>query len=530
MLRRVVRRRDDEGGYIIALSGLLMTVFLIFAALSVDVGGWYARADQIQRAADAAALAGVVWMPDFQKASQVANDTATKNGFTTGGNITVTPSQISGNSHEMKVTITDSAAQQFFSKIVLNRQSITRSSIAKYDLGIPMGSPKNVIGSGNLLSSPNTENLWLAVSGYCSGRENGDVRLARDDETYSSGNFQCPGYSRNASYDANGYYYAVDVPTSAVGSPLNIGVYDAGYHPSGSASDNQLRSGSSISTTYTIWDIDPTPLDGHPDSLATCSTGSNNTTFASNDSASANAWLSLCKINVPQAGRYYVQVKTGNTGADLTSSYGSNGFSLRAWMGNGSWSLCTTVGSGASASCPQVHGVSDISVYANQSGVSTANFYLAQIDPVYANKIMQVTLFDPGEGASNIKLLDPNGNSVGFTWTAECSTVDDPYSAATPVTINAPTGGCSGTASASSGLDVSGTGTVAWGTSGSPKVSSTSKYSDRTVTLQLSVPTTVWASSTGNWWKIQYQTGSGTVTDRTTWGVSILGAPVHLIS
>ncbi|MBV8692155.1 MAG: hypothetical protein JOY57_10890, partial [Actinobacteria bacterium] len=171
-------------------------------------------------------------------------------------------------------------------------------------------------------------------------------------------------------------------------------------------------------------------------------------------------------------------------------------------------------------------------VYANQSGVSTANFYLAQIDPVYANKIMQVTLFDPGEGASSIKLIAPDGTSMPFTWTAECSTVDDPYSG-TPVTINPPGGsssGCSGSATSTSGLDVSGTGLVAWGTSSNPKVSSTSKYSDRIVTLQLSVPTTVWASSTGNWWKIQYQTGSSTVTDRTTWGVSILGAPVHLIS
>jgi Flp pilus assembly protein TadG len=532
MVRRIARRRDDERGYLLAITGLLLTVFTIFAALSVDIGSWYSRASQLQRTADAAALAGVVWMPDFTKASQIAIDAAAKNGFTTGGNIVVSASQVPGNNHQLKVTITDTAAQQYFSKIVQKSQQIGRSAIAAYDLGIPMGSPKNIIGSGNLLGSPDTENNWLAVSGYCSGRENGDLRLPHDDETYIGGTFTCPGYSRNDDYQSTGYFYAIDVPSAAVGQALNIQVYDAGYHPSGSPSDNQLRSGSSITTTYTIWDIDPTPLDGQPDTLATCTGGgANSTTFPSNDFASANSWLSLCKISVPQAGRYFVEVQTGASGADATNSFGSNGFSLRTFMGNGSWALCSTIGSSPSAACPQVHGVSEISVYANQSGVSTANFYLAQIDPAYANKIMQVTLFDPGEGAQTIKLLDPTGASQAFTWFSDCTKQDNPYGAAAKVTINAPSGGCSGSATASGGLDVSGTGTVAWSSpSGTPRVSSTSKYSDRFITLQLPVPATTWASSTGNWWKIQYITGSGTVTDRTTWSVSILGAPVHLIS
>jgi hypothetical protein len=537
---RHVGRKNDEGGYVLALTGLLLTVFMIFAALSVDIGAWYSRSTQLQRAADAAALAGVVWMPDFAKASQIATDTATKNGFTDGvGNITVVPSQVSGNNHQLQVAITDTATQQYFSKIVLKKQQVGRSAIAAYDLGIPMGSPKNIIGSGNLLAIADRENIWLAVSGYCSGVENGDIRQAHDDETLIGGSLSCPGYSKNDNYQATGYYYAVDVPAAAVGSPLNIQAYDAGYHSAGSPSDNQLKSGSSITTTYTIWDIDPTPLDGHPDTKAVCSGGgSNTTTFASGDLLSVNAWLSLCKINSPAAGRYQVQVQTGTTGADLTSSFGSNGFSLRAYMGNAvvpptAFPLCDSRAgqTGYSAACPQVHGVSEISVYANQSGVTTANFYLAQIDPAYANKIMQVTLFDPGEGAQTIKLLDPTGASVGFTWTSDCSKIDDPYSGAAKVTINAPSGGCSGTATALNGLDVSGTGTVAWSTpSGTPRVSSTSKFSDRLITLQLSVPTTVWASSLGNWWKIQYITGSGTVTDRTTWSVSILGAPVHLIN
>ena len=42
---------------------------------------------------------------------------------------------------------------------------------------------------------------------------------------------------------------------------------------------------------------------------------------------------------------------------------------------------------------------------ANQSG-STATFYLASLDPAYGGKTMDVALFDPGEGAQTIQVLE----------------------------------------------------------------------------------------------------------------------------
>ena len=35
---------------------------------------------------------------------------------------------------------------------------------------------------------------------------------------------------------------------------------------------------------------------------------------------------------------------------------------------------------------------------------------------------------------------------------------------------------------------------------------------------------------TKTWWRIRYTTTTGTVTDRTTWSVNILGNPVHLVA
>ena len=53
------------------MSALLMLPLLAFAGFAVDIGYWYTHANRMQRAADAAALAGVVWMPNDEKAETV---------------------------------------------------------------------------------------------------------------------------------------------------------------------------------------------------------------------------------------------------------------------------------------------------------------------------------------------------------------------------------------------------------------------------------------------------------------------------
>ena len=52
-----------------------------------------------------------------------------------------------------------------------------------------------------------------------------------------------------------------------------------------------------------------------------------------------------------------------------------------------------------------------MSIYANLGGVAgdTATFYLAEVAALHAGKTMQLTLFDSGEGAQSIEVLDPNG-------------------------------------------------------------------------------------------------------------------------
>ncbi|HET8896063.1 MAG TPA: pilus assembly protein TadG-related protein, partial [Protaetiibacter sp.] len=58
---RLTAARD--GGYVIALTAMLMLPLMAFTGLAVDLGAWYARAAQIQRTTDAASLAGVAFLP-----------------------------------------------------------------------------------------------------------------------------------------------------------------------------------------------------------------------------------------------------------------------------------------------------------------------------------------------------------------------------------------------------------------------------------------------------------------------------------
>jgi Flp pilus assembly protein TadG len=494
-------RRDR--GYVTALFALCLMLLCVFVGFTVDVGGWYARAAQIQRGADAAALAGVVWMPDYGEAQKYALEAAARNGFVDGaGNITVKVDKIPDNNRQLKVTITDGKASQFFSQLVRKGQTLTRAATAEYVLPVPLGSPKNTFGTGDLLSGSDRENFWAAVNGYCAGHESGDKLLARyESYSTSSTNSACNNGSDQADdYDPNGYLYAIELGANA--TSLKLDVYDASFNRSGSAADMSLGGNSqTITTIFQIYDRNPTPLD--LSNLTLIKT----VTVSTNDSSYQNTWKNFYTWTAPKAGTYYVRVKTA---VEATGSRGTNGFALRAYTGN-SFSTCTTIvgQTGYSATCPQIHAVSDMSIFANLDG-TTADFYLAQVDPVHAGKTMRVTLFDAGEGASSIQILDPNGNPATFSWTTACN----------PPTP--PSGGCS--ASSVSSLNVAGTGTQPYS-----NLQSNSKYNDRYMTLDIQLPNNYATAYGGKtWWKVRYAVGNS-ATDRTTWSANIIGDPVHLI-
>jgi Flp pilus assembly protein TadG len=511
---------NGEDGFVAVFISLLLVVMLIFAAFTVDFGSWYTRSAEIKRAADAAALAGVVWMPEFDQAQQYALAAAARNGFVNGEHdVTVSVEDVPNNNRQLKVTIRDNNAKQFFSRLVTQSQSIGQSSLAEYVLPVPLGSPKNTIGTGDLLSGGDRENFWAAVSGYCSGHESGDKKLSRNESYNTSSNSTCNNGSpqNDDDYDPDGYLYAIDLPQNS--TSLKLDVYDGEFtNDKCSKSDSSLigddndcgeYTSQNITTTFTIYDRNPTPLD--LSNLTQLTTVTINPRTSSSSSSYENQWRNLYTWSNPKAGQYYVKVATTPA---TTQSKGSNGFGLRAYTG-GSFATCTTISgqSGYSASCPQLHAVSDLSIFANISSTSPT-FYLAQIDSIHAGKTMRINLFDSGEGASSLQILDPNGNPKAFAWSTPCN----------PPTP--PSGACSGTATGTDPkLDVSGTGTQPY-----TGLNSTSKYNDRYITIDIPLPSNYTAVyGTKTWWKVKYNVSSDT-TDRTTWSVNIVGDPVHLLN
>ena len=56
-------REPADAGYVAILVAIAMPLFIVLAALAVNVANWYAQAQRVQQAADAAALAGSVYLP-----------------------------------------------------------------------------------------------------------------------------------------------------------------------------------------------------------------------------------------------------------------------------------------------------------------------------------------------------------------------------------------------------------------------------------------------------------------------------------
>jgi hypothetical protein len=477
---------------------LTMIVLFTACAFAVDLGSWYARASRIQRAADSAALAGVVWMPgNFAQAQTDALATAAKNGFNSG--VTVTP--VAGNPYQLKVSINDPNVPRFFSSIISkSAMSITRSAIAEFAPVVPLGSPDNRLGNDPLASPPYEAYLWASISAPYTDFNNGDP-FSTKCGAGSSGS----GCSQtNAQYRNTGYKYAIDVPASAVGRTLTVAIYDAGNYTRPNYADVETADNGDVNTTFELFDINPAPLDIAQDfssglSLKGKCQSSTPGKFALVDDQDEptykNKWVDLCTITVTKAGSYHLQVKSssltdmsGNPIAD--SGNGWNQYSLKA----------TVSGTGVT---PALYGVGDLSLFNNLPGLSgniTATFYFAQIAQVYAGKTLTVLLFDPGDGASGnyfVNVIRPGGTSPSCAYGV---------SGGSSTNINP----CRFQTRNSSG----------------------NVYNGKWVEIAINIPTT-YTCSTDCWWKISYEfngvTSGNSPNDRTVWSASLSGNPIHLV-
>ncbi|WCO68877.1 pilus assembly protein TadG-related protein [Iamia majanohamensis] len=492
-------RRRRQGGYILVKFALLLIPLMLMAGLSIDVGYWYNRTSDLQKAADAAALAGVVWLPDVDEAKTQARAAATRNGFTNGvDGITVQVEKVAGTTRQLRVTIADPAVGSFFfENLGGNTIDLSRSATAEYVLPVPLGSPEDRFG-GTPYSDPSypaakQANLWGNIHGRKTDNYKGDAYAPE-----CRGSDNCSGQS-NPDHRDSGYLYAIDVAegTYAFGVEIfDAGLYDRGSDESVATGDRRYTTNGSTTTRWTMYAADETELDVSDNPTARsegiCIGGSyGNGDFEIAQGADATTykdkWQYICGVTNPKPGRYLLRVETLGNGS------AANRYAIRV----------PTIGGSA-----RISAYGDFSMYNNIEGGS-ASFYLAEVGPEHRGKTLELRMYDPGEvsasgslpGNGTMRVLPPTGTSPA------CRASSD--SPNRTFTNGATLSDCKFT-TASNG---------------------SAKFNGYWVNLSIKLPNNYSCTPgtlPGCWWRIRYDI-QGQGNDTTTWAAQIIGDPVHLI-
>src|SRR6202142_1419422 len=105
-------RSRRQRGQVLAIFAAATILFIGILPIVIDVSWYWANSLRVQRAADAAALAGVVWLPgNVSNAQQAAYNEATKDGYTAGSGVAITAQEDSvavtgGNPDQLDVSVT----------------------------------------------------------------------------------------------------------------------------------------------------------------------------------------------------------------------------------------------------------------------------------------------------------------------------------------------------------------------------------------------------------------------------------------
>jgi hypothetical protein len=147
--------RSQRGQVLVIFSGIFV-VLLLMCALVIDLAWLWNNSLRIQRTADAAALAGVTYLPtnfnsagtgNCHNALTCALTEAGRNGYANGvGGVAVTPTQDTTNTRRLNVKVTAPVQTFFLGLIGMNTVIVSRTAHAEYVLPVPMGSPENYYG------------------------------------------------------------------------------------------------------------------------------------------------------------------------------------------------------------------------------------------------------------------------------------------------------------------------------------------------------------------------------------------------
>ena len=561
--------RPRQRGQILVIFAASILVLLGFCAVVIDVSWYWANGLRVQRAADAAALAGVVNLPGNLSVGQATAVTAAaQNGYTVTNNCQgdgVTPVSVPGmcanadaaNDRQLDVTISEPVNTFFMRLFGIKSITATRTSKAIYVLPVPMGSPQNYYGvgcfktpsggqpvcttAGNSNSSSGIPNATVANPSPATGptapsqlnsqgffgaaiTKGGD---AGNGDAYDPTGDSARG-GTNPTYSPAGVYYQVVIPVGD--SNGSVYVFDPGYcsvddgHGNTGAGDHWIGAAQNpVSTYYNLWNTHGNPFATSQFSLVANSgaqfesntggdpaLGYTGAAGACPTSGSHNPyhdqWWTMTSGLAP--GTYYLQVTT--TKVDLSTNGGQNVLDASVNANVSAENMYSLEVTAAGSTTPQVFGAGTMVAYNNVVGGDQL-FYLAQIPKVDAGKTLEIDLFDVGDvsGLAQLYIEDPDGNvytNPTFNYTADAQCAS----------------GCSG----------NGVSFITATSSGGSH-----PFNDSWITILVTLPSTYGSvgltpgsESQAGWWKIDYRIAAGVQSnDTTTWRVSVRGNPVHLI-
>ncbi|MBT9255930.1 pilus assembly protein TadG-related protein [Phycicoccus mangrovi] len=543
-MSRPLLRQRDERGYVAVVSGLLLMVLLGFSAFAVDVGHWYLEGQRAQRAADAAALAGVTKLPDDRFGAYAeAQRYAATNGFTNGANQAVVAPSLAGGSTRLRVDV-DSTVTNFFGGFLgLGTTKVSRHATAEFAGPVPLGSPCNHFGDDPEIGSTGSSNcngtgaFWANVGTIPANKQSGDA--FQNDYCTSATSDGCTN-GDNADYEQNGHVFTVTVrqpvtnltieafdpafvavgdycdlssaklPQAAALAPADTYVsnpaqrYAKGNTSPWCTGDQPFTTGAKPRTEFVVkgpagnpWEptawptlntstCKPRTFGGYNEDLSLALKKNSAQNLASPEIAETfRRWVTICTIpgNVAP-GTYSIQVHTNGLGADNQS--GHNRFSLRAY------------GAGSSDKDRiAVAGYSQMVLYANIPSVTT-KFFLARVPSNSSGQFFNVNLFDIGDGAvppSTVKVVPPTETGSTFS-------------------------GCRGKGITNGNLvDCT--------------IAVSSIYNGRWQTITVPIPSTYScndSSPSGCWVRLEFDYGAGSQpADTTSWSASLDGDPIRLV-
>jgi hypothetical protein len=557
-----------EAGQVIVIFVLMLTVLIGMVGIAIDVTYAWRNGLQVQRAADAAAMAGVVYLPgDPTNGEAKAVAVAKINGYATG----VVAAPTAGDSRKMDVTITAQVPTFFVRLFGINSWTVSRSARAGFIMPVPMGSPLNYMGVGCFVLKTGTAppcatagsgyansgvtsagtsggtalgslGAWGAIETPGSDELNGDAYAPTNNAgaklNTGGDNVMYPASSPGPGADGyKGYYYTVTIPTGDTNGTIQI--FDPGFCAMGAGTSGNYGAGDHwvgvppvaavVSTYYNLFNTNGVPLAGPTgwtymgvtsgtlfqnearfDSANDGEPTGTGTACSSTGVAGAdnfhNLWWTLDSGLGP--GTYEVQVTTTNvnptTGAIVPETSDS-------YVAQNMFAIQAFVQTGTA---PTVFGYDKMAVYNNLAG-GVQQFYIAEVDQVTGSgKTLTIDLFDIGDVQDgSIQILSPDGgaaHSVSFNYTS--------FNYTSSLTRSSP-GNCTGSPTPCSGSGSS----IAVSVGGAHPFNNT--------WIEITIPLTSTYGSTGlymgGWWQVQYNVNAAS--DLTTWSVNVNGNPVHLV-